>query len=204
MSGDYHTRRTEPEQPLVPATPFSLVSTQSYVEKVHLAPHGQKRKRFEAVASHLNSQDAFIRVGGVSQSKMEDVYKRVMGAHRDKVTSGDFSSGEREGTPSAIAIQYVCSKLMQEEDEFRRKTGKMDQVRKVFTQKAGKEVRLLDHSLFTSKIVCFSGTHFYAYTLNVCLSWRDSPSVFLATACHPQQTYVVSSLDPKIGIDLPV
>lgn len=105
------------------------------MEEVHTAPHGQKRKRFEAVTNKLNSLDEFIRVGGVAQSKMEEVYKRLMATHREKVANGDFDGGEGEGQPNAM--RYVCNKLMEEEDEFQaKKSGKTDQVKeKVSTPK---------------------------------------------------------------------
>lgn len=110
---------------------------------MHVAPHGTKGTRFAAVSSMLNSLEEFVKVGGVSQSKIEDVYKRLMSAHRTKVTQGEYTSGDREGPPNAMS--YLCNTMMKEEDEYQaEKTAKTDAEKEALAQKEakGQEVRL--------------------------------------------------------------
>lgn len=110
---------------------------------MHVAPHGTKGTRFAAVSSMLNSLEEFVKVGGVSQSKIEDVYKRLMSAHRTKVTHGEYTSGDREGPPNAMS--YLCNAMMKEEDEYQaEKTAKTDAEKEALAKKEakGQEVRL--------------------------------------------------------------
>lgn len=98
---------------------FTRVPTklQAYTEQVHTAPHGQKGKRFQAVTEKINSLEMFAEAGGVTQSRVEDVYRRIMTAHREKLLNGERMSGEFEGSP-INSLEYLCHNIMREEEEY--------------------------------------------------------------------------------------
>lgn len=137
-----------PPLPLSPfPTPVRLRMTQHAGVRGAGAPHGQKGKRFEAVALKLNSLHDFINVGGMGQSKMEEVYKRLLVAHREKFANGEFKSGEREGVSSPT--QYICNQIMGEEDGLQAaKTAKTEQAQEALANKEakGKEVNSSLHT----------------------------------------------------------
>lgn len=116
----------------------------AHEEGVHTAPHGQKLKRFETLGAILNSLDKFVKVGGVRQGKIEETYRRLMAEYREKVAKGDWRSGEREG--QLRPIQYLCDKIMTEEDDFlANKTAKTEEAQQELARKGqgkGGETRI--------------------------------------------------------------
>lgn len=90
---------------------------QAYAEQVHTAPHGTKGKRFQAVTEKINTLKMFVEAGGVTQSRVEDVYRRIMTAHRDKLSNGERKSRDLEGSP-INSLQYLCHNIMCEEEEY--------------------------------------------------------------------------------------
>ncbi|CAM9262501.1 unnamed protein product, partial [Pylaiella littoralis] len=109
----------------------------AHADQVHTAPHGQKGKRLEILGKTLNSLDLFIAVGGVRQSKIEEMYRKLMADYREKVDKGEWTSGEREGQLSPV--QYLCNEIMKEEDVFFAcKTAKTEEAQQELARKEAK------------------------------------------------------------------